>query len=75
MTGELVYVPVGEDRFVAQVVAEACRAEGIHVELLTADNLGVDPIFGRIQGHRLLVAAADVDRVKAILHRGQSEAS
>ncbi|MFH1103996.1 MAG: hypothetical protein V1757_03495 [Actinomycetota bacterium] len=75
MAAELVYVPVGEDRLVAQVVAEACRAEGIHVELLTADNLGVDPIFGRIQGHRLLVAADDLERVKAILQRGRSEAS
>jgi hypothetical protein len=69
MTESLVYVPVGNDRFRAQVIAEACRAEGIRVELLTADNSGVDPVMGIMQGHRLLVAAADADRVRAIARR------
>lgn len=67
MVGNLVYVPVGGDRFSAQMIAEACRAEGLRVELLTADESGVDPIMGRIQGFRLLVAAADADRVRAIV--------
>lgn len=69
MAENLVYVPVGGDRFRSQMIAEACRADGLRVELLTADESGVDPIMGRIQGFRLLVAAADVDRVRAIVGR------
>ncbi|HKZ24958.1 MAG TPA: hypothetical protein VJ398_04105 [Acidimicrobiia bacterium] len=72
MTPGLVYVPVGQDRFEAQVIAEACRAAGIHVELVTGDASGVDPVLGIIQGHRLLTATRDIDRVMGILerHRG-----
>ena len=70
MAGDLVYVQVGGDRFRAQVIAETCRAEGLLVELLTADESGVDPVMGRLQGFRLLVAAGDVDRVRAIVGRG-----
>lgn len=69
MAQRLVYVPVGGERLRAQMIAEACRAEGLQVELLTADESGVDPIMGRIQGFRLLVAAGDLDRVKAIIRR------
>jgi hypothetical protein len=65
----LVYVPVGGDRFRAQMIAETCKAEGLRVELLTADESGVDPVMGRIQGFRLLVAAGDTDRVRGILGR------
>jgi len=72
MAGNLVYVPVGSDRFRAQMITEACRAEGLRVELLTADESGVDPIMGRIQGFRLLVAAGDADRARAIVHRSGS---
>jgi len=66
---EPVYLSVSGDRFEAQVVAEACRAAGIRVELLTADDSGVDPVLGIIQRHRLLVAAEDLDRVRVILER------
>jgi hypothetical protein len=69
MAEEVVYVPVGGDRFEAQVIAEACRADGIRVELLTADDGGVDPYLGLVQGHRLLVSASDLDRVRAIVAR------
>lgn len=69
MAQRLVYVPVGGERLRAQMIAEACRAEGLQVELLTADESGVDPIMGRIQGFRLLVASGDLDRVKAIIRR------
>jgi hypothetical protein len=34
----LTYVPVGTDRFRAQVIAEACLAAGSRVELLTSDD-------------------------------------
>ena len=69
MAERLVYVPVGGDRFRAQMITKACRVEGLQVELLTADESGVDPIMGRIQGFRLLVTATDVDRVQAIIGR------
>ena len=71
MPAELVYVPVGGERLRAQMIAEACRAEGLRVELLTADESGVDPVMGRIQGFRLLVSAAAADRVRAVIaHSG-----
>jgi len=70
MAGRLVYVPVGGDRFRAQMIAETCKAEGLRVELLTADESGVDPVMGHIQGFRLLVAASDEGRVRAIIGRG-----
>lgn len=69
MAERLVYVPVGGDRFRAQMIAETCKADGLRVELLTADESGVDPIMGRIQGFRLLVGAGDVNRVRAIIGR------
>jgi hypothetical protein len=69
MADQLVYVPVGGDRFRAQMIAETCKAEGLRVELLTADESGVDPIMGRLQGFRLLVASGDADRVRAIIGR------
>ena len=69
MAARLVYVPVGGDRFRAQLIAEACKAEGLRVELLTADDSGTDPVIGHIQGHRLLVAASDEGRVRAIVGR------
>ena len=75
MATKLVQVPVGEDRFQAQILAEACRAAGIHVELITGDDSGVDPVLGIIQGHRLLVRADDVERVRAILRRGGRSSS
>lgn len=64
MTDEFAYVPVGGDRFQAQIIAEACRARGIRVQLLTADDSGVDPHLGMVQGHRLLVAAGDLAAVR-----------
>jgi hypothetical protein len=69
MTAPPVEIPVGPDRFAAMVLAEACRAEGIRVELLTADAFGVDPLLGRIQQHKLLVRPEDVPRVQEILGR------
>jgi hypothetical protein len=72
MNANLVYVPVGTDRFQAQLIAEACRNAGIRLELLTADESGVDPVMGIAQGHRLLVTAKDVNRVEAIRGRLQN---
>jgi hypothetical protein len=69
VTSDLVYVPAGGDRFRARLALEACLAEGIRAELLTADESGVDPIMGFIQGHRLLVSRGDAARVRAIVER------
>lgn len=68
---DLVTIRVGGDRYEAHLIAEACRAEGIRVELLTADDSGIDPHLGLLQGHRLLVAADDEDRVREIAGRGR----
>jgi hypothetical protein len=70
VSDEIVVIRVGSDRFRAQVIAEACRAEGITVELLTGDDSGVDPFMAVLQQHRLLVAAPDADRVRAVIERG-----
>jgi len=75
MAAQLVQVPVGEDRFQAQILAEACRAAGIRVELITGDASGVDPVLGIIQGHRLLVRADDVGRVGVILRKAGRSSS
>lgn len=63
------YVPVGTDRFRAQVIAEACRAEGLEVELLTADDNGTFSMYGEIQQHRLLVRSGDLAQVLALIQR------
>ena len=70
MATQLVRVPVGEDRFRAQILAETCRAADIRVEPITGDASGVDPVVGITQGHRSLVGADDVQRARAILERG-----
>jgi hypothetical protein len=70
VSDDVVVIQIGSDRFRAQVIAEACRAEGITVELLTGDDSGVDPFMAIIQQHRLLVAAEDADRVRAVVERG-----
>lgn len=64
--GELTYVLVGTDRFRAQLIAEACRAAGLEVELLTADDSGTF-MYGAIQPHRLLVRLEDVDQVEMVV--------
>ena len=69
MTDDLVYLPVGGDRFQAQVIAAACGVEGIRVELLTGDDGGMNPHLGVQQGHRLLVSVDDAERVRAIVDR------
>ena len=69
MANELTVLRIGADRFQAQLVVEACRAEGLRVELLGGDDSGVDPFLGLVQGHRLLVRETDVERVQEIIAR------
>jgi hypothetical protein len=65
--GAIVALPIGGDIFRAQVIAEACRAEGLNVQLLTTE-LGAHPsAVGPEQ--QLLVRSEDVDKVREILNR------
>ena len=62
---ELVYVPLGGDRFEAQLIAEACRAEGYEVKLLLSDDSG----YGALQSHRLLVHSDDLAKIEALIEK------
>ena len=66
---EIVTIELGFDRFEAHLLAEACRAEGCTVELLTMDDLGQAP--GRLAGmpHRLLVWRSELRTVEAVIAR------
>ncbi|NQV07668.1 hypothetical protein HQ535_14070 [bacterium] len=44
-------------------------ADGIQVQLLTADTSGTEPHLGMAQGYRLVVRSADVEWVQAIISR------
>jgi hypothetical protein len=66
---EIVSLPVGGDVFSAQVLAEACRAEGLKVELLTTE-MGARPNAVGVE-QQLLVRAEDVEKVRAIMRRQQ----
>ena len=66
---DLVYVPVGTDRFRADLIAAACRNEGLTVELLTADDDGTFPWYGPTQPFRLLVHRSDLDKVRTVISR------
>jgi hypothetical protein len=63
------YVDVGPDRFNALLITEACRADGLEVELLTADDSGVDLWWGVVQHHRLLIHSEDKQAVTRIVER------
>jgi hypothetical protein len=67
---EIVTVAVGSDAFRAQVIAEACRAEGLKVELLTSE-MGARPTTVGVE-QQLLVRAPDVEKVREILRRQES---
>lgn len=64
---EFAELDVGPDRIEAELVAAACRAEGLRVELLTADDEGTFPMWGLIQHHRLLIRAEDRERVESVV--------
>lgn len=54
---------MGTDRFRAQVIAEACRAEGLEVELLMSDDTY---FYSEI---RLLVGSDEVEIAAAEIRR------
>jgi len=66
---DLRYVPVGTDRFRAQVIAEACRAAGFEVKLLLSDDSG----YGAVQPHRLLVRSGELEQVLAVVEKSDSD--
>jgi hypothetical protein len=66
---ELAQVQLGTDRFRAYVIAEACRAAGLKVKLLTSDDSG----YANIEPHRLLVRSADLEQVAAVIDKSDDE--
>ncbi len=73
--GRIVEVELGFDRFEATTIVEACRAEGLEVELLQMDRNGVAPGFVALAPHRLLAREIDLEMVTRIVDRSfpQSE--
>ena len=53
------------DRLRAQIIAEACRSEGLRVQLLLSDDSG----YANVEPHRLLVRADQLERVMAVIKR------
>lgn len=64
MSNDLTQVAVGSDMFTAQIILEACRADGLTVELL-GTSTGAQPGFGSEQ--YLLVRTEDLPAVQAII--------
>jgi hypothetical protein len=66
-TGRLIEITLTKDMFECQVLAEAVRAEGYIIELITdAGETGTTP---PTSASRLLVHESDIDAVKTILER------
>lgn len=63
---DLKQIPVGTDRFRAQVIAEACRAEGLDVELLMSDDTY---FYAEI---RLLAHADQLEQVLAVVQKSDN---
>jgi len=66
---EIITLTLGVDAFDAGVVAEACRDEGLTVELLRMDDHGALPGNKALLPHRLLVRSDELDEVQQILAR------
>ncbi len=66
---EIVTLRLGFDRFDAHLVTEACRAEGLTVELLTMDDNGHSLGMMAVIRHRLLVRSDELEAVQRILAR------
>jgi hypothetical protein len=66
-SGKVVALPIGGDIFRAQVIAAACAAEGLKVQLLTSEMAARPNTVGVEQ--QLLVRSEDVDTVQALIRR------
>jgi hypothetical protein len=64
-----VTIGLGTDQTRANLVAEACRARGLHVELL-ASEMGAHPGTAGVE-QRLLVRSQDVDAVREVVGEGE----
>ena len=64
---DLVTIPVSDRRWLASMIVEAVKAEGIKCELLSSDVSGWIPEVARLQPHRVLVHQADRTRVEEIV--------
>lgn len=67
---DLVRVPCGTDRFAAETYAARCRADGLAVELLSADAHGLLNVPLVRRPFVLLARAEDADAVRAIVDDG-----
>ncbi len=67
--GSVVAVELGFDRFTAETIVEACRAEGFDVEFLQMDESGIAPGVVALAPHRLLAREVDLDEVMQIVNR------
>ena len=68
-TKEFTQIPIGTNRFRGQVIAEACRAAGLRVQLLRSDDSG----YRNVEAHRLLVRSDQLEQVLAVIERSDRE--
>jgi hypothetical protein len=64
-------IELGHDAFEAKVIAQACRAEGLDVQLRLADETFVAP-GPALEAHRLVIHGADLAEVREIVARSIS---
>jgi hypothetical protein len=69
-TGRLIEITLTKDIFECQVLAEAVRAEGYTVELLT--DVGDTGVILPSYPSRILVHESNIDAVKTILERSHA---
>ncbi len=69
---DLVTIAVSDRRWLAGMILDAVRAEGIKGELLSSDLSGWIPEVARLQPHRILIHEADRPRVEAIIEQFHS---
>jgi len=62
---ELIQISVGNHRFRALVIAEACRAVGLNVKLLMSDDSG----YGNLETNRPLISARDLEQVTEVIQK------
>ncbi len=62
---EVVEVPIGQDRFRAEVIRAACESSGVNARLVMADEHGHRSV--PLGEHRLMVLADDLPVVHEIL--------
>lgn len=69
---EIVRLELGFDRFEAQIIQEACRAQELTVEVLFMDEGGNAPGRTALEPHLLLVRTDEVEQARQIIARSQT---